>query len=89
MQPLIFPSSLSGYLKTPTSSKLCVSTISLDHQLASDLLKEEATKAGLVITQPWFSKVEQLYAMTQIKHGKYMCMAYGECMCVLYVHVCV
>ena len=35
-----------------------------------ELLQEEATKSGLVPTQPWLRKVEQLYSLAQIKHGE-------------------
>ncbi len=35
----------------------------------SELLMEEATKAGLVPSQSWIGAVKQLYTMAQLKHG--------------------
>ena len=32
-------------------------------------LKEQALNAGLTAAEPWISKVEQLFTMTQLKHG--------------------
>ena len=39
-------------------------------QDVSELLQEEACKAGLVPSFSWLYKVEQLYTLTQIKHGE-------------------
>jgi hypothetical protein len=51
--------------KTPSSSRYCVAQ-PVD---CSELLKEEAMKAGLVPSQAWLGKVEQLHMMAQLKHG--------------------
>lgn len=37
-----------------------------------DLLREEASKAGLVASECWMAKVEQLYTVAQYRHGKWL-----------------
>ena len=36
----------------------------------SEVLREQVVKAGFVLALPWFGKVEQLLALTQLKHSK-------------------
>jgi len=46
----------------------------LHHCLLQDytsVLKEQATHAGLTASDPWLRKVEQLFTMTQLKHGRH------------------
>ena len=38
----------------------------------SDLLREEAGKAGLVASERWMAKVEQLFTVAQHRHGEQM-----------------
>ena len=54
---------------TPTASRRFVGG-PLDMGSVPDLLKEEVVKTGLVPTEKWMRKVEQVFMMTQLKHGK-------------------
>ena len=64
----ILPPLVHTPVKTPTSSRKF--EIPVDLSSVPDLLREEATRAGLVPSEPWIGKVEQLFMMTQLKHGK-------------------
>lgn len=59
---------LRGFLKTPTASR---HFIPVPQDSSAELLRQEAIKAGLLPSHTWFGKVEQLHAMTQLKHGIY------------------
>lgn len=59
-------------VKTPTSSRKF--EVPVDLSSIPELLRMEATRAGLVPSEPWIGKVEQLFMMTQLKHGKKMRM---------------
>lgn len=60
-------------LKTPSSNVGPLVSASLEQENLSELLKGEVVKAGLVPSQPWMAKVEQLYALTHLKHGTCTC----------------
>ena len=64
IQHLISPAGFNMVYKNPS---LTITS----HQNISEQLKEEASKAGLVPSKPWLSKVEHLFAMTHLKHGEY------------------
>lgn len=59
---------LRGSVKTPTSSRHF--KMGSAHVDCSELLREQAVRAGLVPSQPWLEKVEQLHTLTQLKHGQ-------------------
>ena len=59
--------------KTPTASRR-VMCGALEMGVVSQLVREEAVKAGLVPTVSWIKKTEQLLLMSQQKHGKQVCL---------------
>lgn len=63
----ILPPLVQTPVKTPTSSRKFEAP--LDLSSIPELLRKEATKAGLAPSEPWIGKVEQLFMMTQLKHG--------------------
>lgn len=56
---------LRGSEKAPRYYKMAASQGDCSEQL-----KAEAVRAGLVPSQAWLGKVEQLHMMAQLKHGK-------------------
>lgn len=73
MQHRMVDVSLKGMVKTPTTSRhFKKATLQQQDEESSELLREEAIKAGLVPSPLWFGKVEQLHSLTQLKHGKNM-----------------
>lgn len=63
---------LRGSLKTPTSSRhFKMAPIPVD---SSELLRDQVVKAGLIPSQPWLEKVQQLHTLAQLKHGKQHCL---------------
>lgn len=67
MADLLF-GKLRGSVKTPTSSRqFKMASAQVD---CSELLREQAMKAGLMPSQPWLEKVEQLHTLAQLKHGQ-------------------
>ena len=76
--------------KTPTSSRRFVENVlCMDFGSVPEMLRQEAKRAGLVPSEPWIGKVEQLFVMTQLKHGVCVCMRacvrVYACMC---AHMC-
>ena len=65
---LDLPSPLSQTPLRPTTSRRVIGG-ALDVGLVAGLVAEEIGKAGLVGTESWVSKVEQLLVMSQLKHG--------------------
>ena len=64
------PSDKSVTLMKASPLSAASGRMALQQERVSELLQEEALRAGLAPSQSWLSKVEQLYTMTQIKHGK-------------------
>ncbi len=62
----------------PTASRRVIGG-ALDVGVVSGLVREEVIKAGLVGTEAWLSKVEQLLVMTRLKHGKQTLRAFNLC----------
>lgn len=64
---------LKGSAKTPTSSRHF--KMAASQADCSEQLREEAVRAGLVPSQAWLGKVEQLHMLAQLKHGKFRILA--------------
>ncbi len=66
---LDLPPTLVHSPKTPTASRRVIGR-ALEVGVVSQLVREEAVKAGLVPTDSWIRKAEQFLLMSQQKHGK-------------------
>ncbi len=66
---LDLPPTLVHAPKKPTASRRVIGG-ALEVGVVSQLVREEAVKAGLVPTDSWIRKAEQFLLMSQQKHGK-------------------